>query len=328
MVGKATEMPGYPDIDPAELPRRLAALPGVTGLREAAQGAGAPVYLVGGSVRDLLLGAARADLDLVVEGDIRPLAKALGGKLVEHERFSTASVALDGLEIDIARARSEAYEHPGALPTVSPATITEDLDRRDFTVNSMALVLDGSSELLDPRGGVADLRAGVLRVLHERSFIDDPTRALRAARYAARLGLTLDAETERLLREADLDAVSTDRVVAELAHIAEEASSSSALELVERWGLLDLGPGPRLAAAIERLCEASPGWADFADRDTAILLAVAPGIIPPACAAARPRSPIMRNPARPRRSRCSRAITFRRCWRWRGPPARPGSTTT
>ena len=141
----------------------------------------------------------------------------------------------------------------------------------------MALALDGQSELIDPYGGVEDLRAGVLRVLHDGSFSDDPTRALRGARYAARLGLALEPGTERLLREADLETVSSDRVAAELAHIAGEPTPSAALALVDEWGLIDLGKGPKLAAAIEHLYDARPGWAEFADRDVAILLAVAPG---------------------------------------------------
>ena len=263
------------EIDPSTLPERLDALPGVERLRRAA--GDSTIYLVGGAVRDMLLGAERADLDVVVEGEVGPLADALGGEMVEHERFGTVNVVVGDLEIDIAGARAEEYEHPGALPEVRPATIAEDLERRDFTVNAMALALDGESELIDPRGGVEDLRAGVLRVLHDRSFSDDPTRALRAARYAARLGLALEPGTERILREADLEAVSSDRVAAELAHIAGEPKPSAALALVDEWGLIDLGKGPKLAAAIEHLYDARPGWAEFADRGVAILLAVAQG---------------------------------------------------
>jgi tRNA nucleotidyltransferase (CCA-adding enzyme) len=237
----------------------------------------APVYLVGGAVRDMLLGSVRADLDVVVEGEVGPLAEALGGELTEHERFETASVTLGEIEIDIARARTETYERPGALPEVHPAAIDADLGRRDFTVNAMAIAIDGKGGLIDPLGGVADLRAGALRVLHERSFADDPTRALRAARYAARLGFSLEPGTEKLLRDADLGTVSADRVVAELALTATEAVPSQALELIAEWGLMDLGSGPRLAAAIERLFAQHPPWDEFADRGTAILLAVAPG---------------------------------------------------
>jgi hypothetical protein len=158
---------------------------------------------------------------------------------------------------------------------VAPATIEEDLGRRDFTVNAMALPLAGG-DLVDPHGGVADLGAGLLRILHPGSFVDDPTRALRAARYASRLGMELEPETERALRAADLGLVSEDRVVAELGRTAVEEHPSEALALIAEWGLLDLGKGPRLVAAIERLFAADPEWAEFANRYTTILLAVAP----------------------------------------------------
>ena len=268
-------MAASPQIEPSKLPERLEALPGIEMLREACEGV--PAYLVGGAVRDLLLGRPRADLDVAVEGDVRALADALGGEIIVHERFETAAITVDGHEIDIARARAETYERPGALPTVSPAGIDEDLARRDFTVNAMAVPLEGEGQLIDPHGGADDLAAGVLRVLHDLSFADDPTRALRAARYAARLEMELDPGTERLLRLADLGTVSDDRVLAELARIAAEQRPSAALKLIGDWGVLDLGSGPRLAAALERLFSSSAEWRDFANRDTAILLAVAPG---------------------------------------------------
>ena len=228
-------------------------------------------------MRDLLLGTERADLDVTVEGDVRPIAQALGGEMVEHARFDTAAVTVDGHEIDFTRARSEAYEHPGALPTVRPATLSEDLARRDFTINAMAVPLAGEPELIDPHGGAEDLARGRLRVLHDLSFVDDPTRALRAARYAARLGLGLEPGTDRLLRSTDLSTVSEDRVTAELARIAMEERPSAALSLIQEWGILDLGTGPRLAAALERLFASSPEWPEYARRPTAILLAVARG---------------------------------------------------
>ncbi len=128
-----------------------------------------PVYLVGGAVRDLLLGRGRADIDLVVEGDAAALASRLGAEVVSHERFATAKVGLDGHEVDIAAARSETYPHPGALPVVEPAAGVEaDLARRDFTINAMAIPLRGEPRLIDPHGGRADLDAGLLRVLHPR----------------------------------------------------------------------------------------------------------------------------------------------------------------
>ena len=268
-------MAASPQIEPSKLPERLEALPGIEMLREACEGV--PAYLVGGAVRDLLLGKTRADLDVAVEGDVRALADALGGEIIVHERFETAAITVEGHEIDIARARAETYERPGALPTVNPAGIDEDLARRDFTVNAMAVPLEGEGQLIDPHGGADDLAAGVLRVLHDLSFADDPTRALRAARYAARLGMELDPGTERLLRLADLGTVSDDRVLAELARIAAEQRPSAALKLIGDWGVLDLDSGPRLAAALERLFSSSAEWRDFANRDTAILLAVAPG---------------------------------------------------
>lgn len=263
------------EIDASKLPERLEALPGIELVRRAT--AGIPAYLVGGAVRDLLLAEERADIDVAVEGEVGPLAEALGGELVEHARFQTAAVSVDAHEIDIARTRAEVYEHPGALPSVSPAGITEDLARRDFTINAMAVPLSGEPQLIDPHGGVADLEAGVLRVLHRLSFVDDPTRALRAARYAARLDLGLDPDCERLLRSADLSTVSQDRVVGELARIAAESHPSRALALIDEWGLLEMGSAPRVAAALERLFAASPQWSEYARRETAILLATAPG---------------------------------------------------
>src|SRR5690606_25329122 len=117
------------------------------------------------------------------------LAARLGATTAEHERFGTAKVVLEGHEVDLAGARRETYPEPGALPVVEPAdSIEQDLARRDFTINAMALSLDDPAEPIDPHGGAADLDAGLLRVLHPGSFADDPTRALRAARYAARFG--------------------------------------------------------------------------------------------------------------------------------------------
>jgi tRNA nucleotidyltransferase (CCA-adding enzyme) len=281
MLGELEQMPASPQIDASKLPERLDALPGIDLLREATAEQGVPAYLVGGAVRDLLLGRPRADLDVAVEGAVAPLAEALGGEMLEHDRFETAAVTTDGHEIDIARAREETYERPGALPEVKPAGITQDLARRDFTLNAMAVPLTGEPALLDPHDGAKDLAAGVLRVLHDLSFQDDPTRALRAARYAARLGLMVEPGTERLLRLADLSTVSDDRVVGELARISAEERPSAALKLIEHWGVMDLGTGARLAAALEKLFEgdgeSSHQWREYANRDTAILLAVAPG---------------------------------------------------
>jgi tRNA nucleotidyltransferase (CCA-adding enzyme) len=236
--------------------------------------AGEPVFLVGGAVRDLLLGRGRADVDLVVEGDAAALAARLGGDPVSHERFATAKVRLDGHEIDIAAARAESYAHPGALPEVEPAAgIEVDLARRDFTINAMAIPLHGEPRLIDPRGGLADLEAGRLRVLHRRSFEDDPTRAIRAARYASRFGFEPEAETAALLREADLDTVSTDRREAELLRLAAEPAAARGFELLAEWGLVELREGGKeLAARVSDLL-VSPPWSEVAPCERAVLAA-------------------------------------------------------
>lgn len=256
-------------IDADGLAQRLGAFPGFSRLREAATGTAA--YVVGGAVRDALLGAERADLDLVVEGDIAPLAQALGGELREHERFSTATVRDGDLHVDLARSRAEEYEHPGALPDVRPAPLADDLARRDFTVNAMAVPLADGGELIDPQGGLDDLRAGLLRVLHPRSFFDDATRALRAARYAARLGLELEPGTAELLRNtADLSTVSQDRVDAELLRIAAEPQAARALELLGEWGVLEVDDyAAELVRRLDSLL-AAPPWAGYADRVAAV----------------------------------------------------------
>jgi tRNA nucleotidyltransferase (CCA-adding enzyme) len=235
---------------------------------------GDPVYLVGGAVRDLLLGRGRADVDLVVEGDAATLASRLGAEVVSHERFATAKVRLDGHEVDIATARSESYPHPGALPVVEPAAhVEDDLRRRDFTINAMAIPLQGEPRLIDPCGGQADLATRKLRVLHPRSFEDDPTRAIRAARYAARFGFELEPETAALLREADLGAVSADRRQAELLRLAGEPKAPRGFALLGGWGLVELREGgTKLAARVGDLLEARL-WSETASRERALLAA-------------------------------------------------------
>jgi len=252
-----------------------------------------PVYLVGGAVRDLLMGRGRADIDIVVEGDAAALASRLGADVVSHERFATAKVSLDGHEVDIATARTESYPHPGALPVVETAPLVEaDLARRDFTINAMAIPLGEEADLIDPHAGQADLAAGLLRVLHPRSFADDPTRAVRAARYAARFGFGLEPETEVLLREADLGTVSVDRREAELLRLAGEAEAPQAFALLAEWGLVDLREGgAQLVADAAGLLQSSP-WSEFAPRDRALVAAaLGPGGGEEALAEARPRRP-------------------------------------
>jgi len=165
------------------------------------------VYVVGGTVRDILLGEKSFDVDIAVEGDAiefaRALAEALGGRATPHERFGTAVVSYgDDARVDVVTTRTEFYDAPAALPTVERAGLREDLFRRDFTINAMAASLKPADfgRLIDPFGGRADLEAGVLRVLHNLSFIDDPTRIFRGIRYEARYGLRLEEHSARLAR--------------------------------------------------------------------------------------------------------------------------------
>jgi tRNA nucleotidyltransferase (CCA-adding enzyme) len=252
-----------------------------------------PVYLVGGAVRDLLLGGGRADIDLVVEGDAAALAELLGAEVVSHERFATAKVKLDGHEVDVASARSESYPHPGALPVVEPAEHVEaDLARRDFTVNAMAIPLRGEPMLIDPHGGRADLDAGLLRVLHPRSFEDDPTRAIRAARYAGRFGFGLEEGTEELLRKTDLGTVSADRREAELLRLAAEDEPPRAFALLAEWGLVEFRPGgAELSSRVVELLATEP-WMGEAPRARSLLTAaLGPAGGEEALAQARPERP-------------------------------------
>ncbi len=233
-----------------------------------------PVYLVGGAVRDLLLDRPRADVDLVVVGDAAGLAARLGGAEIEHERFGTAKVEVEGHEVDIATARSESYPEPGALPVVGPAdSIEGDLGRRDFTINAMAIPLSEDPGLIDPYDGREDLQRGLLRVLHPGSFEDDPTRAIRAARYASRYGFTLEPATDRLLRKADLATISADRRRAELERLAAEPTGRVGLGLLAGWGVIDLREGGvELMRAVEELLRL-PHWAELVPREQALIAA-------------------------------------------------------
>lgn len=201
------------------------------------------VFVVGGAVRDLLLGGTPYDLDLVVEGDPPPILALLDGATVTHDRFGTSTVSVDGVTYDVARARREAYPQPGALPEVAPASLDEDLRRRDFTVNALAIALDGDrpGELRAFPGALADLGARRLRVLHDRSFIDDPTRLLRLARYRARLAFEIESGTLALAREAvaggALGTVSGPRLGNELRLLAREQDPLAAFRVLHELEL-------------------------------------------------------------------------------------------
>ncbi len=259
-----------PQIDTRGLEARIEALPGFAAAREAARVAGVEAFLVGGAVRDALLGRPAAELDLVVVGDPVALARALGGEVHEHPRFRTATAG----SIDVAMARTETYDHPGALPRVAPADLEADIGRRDFSVNAIAVALEAPGELIDPHRGLDDLRSEVLRALHRESLADDPTRALRAARYAARLDLELEPETAAQVRAADLETVSADRVEAELRRLAREPDPRAGFELLSRWGLLALDPaaGDLIDAVVART--AAEPWLEAVAVDDAVLAAL------------------------------------------------------
>ena len=266
-------MPGSRDIDPARLDEQVDALPAIDQLRQIAERV--PAYLVGGVVRDLLLGRGGADLDVAIEGDAEALTDLPGFSLERDGLFLTGRLEQDDLKIDVAQTRAESYPAPGALPEVRPASITEDLARRDFTINAMAFPLTGDRRLLDPHGGLGDLRDGLLRVLHDGSFADDPTRALRAARYAARFGFELEPETAELLHDADLATVSEDRIDNELRRIAAEDDPAAALRLIAGWGVMpSLDPAaPDRVAEVTRLASAPP-WSGWVDGELAVMLAI------------------------------------------------------
>ncbi|HEY5262488.1 MAG TPA: hypothetical protein VIJ33_10265, partial [Solirubrobacteraceae bacterium] len=220
--------------------------------------------LVGGAVRDIMLGAAPRELDVVVEGDTSSFVTALARRLstlagedsqercevTSHERFKTALVRWESGEIDVAMRRTETYRSPGALPDVAAGTPEQDLLRRDFTVNAIAVTLAGVGRAAVQAfaGALEDLEAGRLRVLHEASFHDDPTRLLRLARYSTRLSFTVEDHTLQLANQAvssrALDTVSGARIGAELRLALSEEDALGALAAMDELSLLSaLHPG-------------------------------------------------------------------------------------
>jgi tRNA nucleotidyltransferase (CCA-adding enzyme) len=250
---------------------RLHGLPGGEALLAVA-GERSDVELVGGAVRDLLLGATPRELDVVVGGDQRTFTQAaplfardLAARLGvlaganEHERFGTALVEWDGGRIDVATRRAESYPAPGALPDVRAGTEEEDLERRDFTVNAIAIRLGGEQrgQARTVPDALSDLGEGRLRVLHEQSFIDDPTRLLRMARYRARLGFEVEDHTAALAAAAiaarALETVSGARIGAELRLALAEDDAVASLAAMDELGVLDaLHPRLRLEQPVAR----------------------------------------------------------------------------
>lgn len=247
---------------------RLRAIAEVVAARED----GAPqVFVVGGTVRDLLLGEEADDVDLAVEGDAIAfayrLAQALGGHATPHRKFGTAVVSDGGpRHVDVVTTRRESYAAPGALPTVEHAELADDLHRRDFTINAMAASLAPADmgALFDPYGGRGDLDAGLVRVLHDASFVDDPTRILRGVTYEARFGFRFDERTEALLRaciaSGHVGELVSSRLRDELVDLLEDTHAADGMRRLGELGV-DRAIHPRLrgddtaAALFERAVE-------------------------------------------------------------------------
>jgi tRNA nucleotidyltransferase (CCA-adding enzyme) len=226
------------------LPRQLLEL--VKDVSGQAVKQGQRVYLVGGIVRDLLLGYPNFDLDLVVEGDAvklaQQVAKTSQAKLLAHHRFGTAKLRYENFTVDLATARKETYSRPGALPAVTPGTLKDDLIRRDFSINAMAISLAANDygELVDPYQGENDLEHRLIRVLHPGSFRDDATRILRGVRYEQRFGFEFEERTAQLLKRdiPMLDTISGDRIRHELELILKEKRPELAIKRLGELGVL------------------------------------------------------------------------------------------
>jgi len=268
--------PSHPALDLSLIPPPTLRL--LHHVSAAAAALGIPAYLVGGFVRDLLIKRPVKDFDVVVEGDgirlARSLARMHGGKVTAHPKFGTATWtpppelvtdAHPSHHPDFAAARTEIYRHPGALPEVEYSDIKEDLRRRDFSFNAMALRLDGGEikDLLDPFRGRADLERGLIRALHARSFVDDPTRMFRAIRYANRYGFEIAPATQRLFNDEArqvLSRLSGERLRHEFDLILDEQNSASMLADASHLGLLsavDAGL-PRFELELAGLRDSAP----------------------------------------------------------------------
>ncbi len=244
-------------------------------ISEVAELHGVEAYLVGGAVRDALIGSPVEDIDITVIGltskFVCDAATALNAEITASSQFSTFALEASGRRIDLSMARRELYERPGALPTVFPADkIEEDIARRDFTVNSMAVSINASSwgELLDVFDAHTDLDMNVVRVLHENSFKDDATRILRAVRYAVKIGFTLEEQTEHLIRRdaTYLDTISGSRLRHEFERILQEGGAARTLDALRRLGIPQfMHPALTISPqAIDTICRAE--HAEHADK--------------------------------------------------------------
>jgi tRNA nucleotidyltransferase (CCA-adding enzyme) len=226
---------------------------------------GQSLYMVGGSVRDLLLGRQIIDIDLATEGDgvllAHELARSLGGTFKSSSQFGTAKIRLMGLDIDVASSRREIYNNPGALPTVMPGDIVDDLNRRDFTINAMAIYLDHSryGDLVDFNHGKRDIEDRVIRVLHDKSFQDDATRMIRAVRYEQRLGFSINHHTLQHLANDihNIHTISKDRLQKEIRRALGEERPARTLARLSRLGILESVHSPlgKYAKIADRVVE-------------------------------------------------------------------------
>jgi len=246
---------------------------------------GRSVFVVGGFVRDLLMKRPNLDVDIMLQGDGIEFAYALAereeGKVKRHRQFGTAVVILaDGLKVDVATAREETYARPGALPSVEPGSIEADLQRRDFSINAMAIQLNKAllGELVDLYSGRSDLRDGFVRVLHQNSFADDPTRIFRAIRFEQRYGFSIDLHTEWLLRDAleegYLTKISRQRLRNEILLILKEEKPFPAVNRLAHFELTkyihpSISISGKLAELFDKVKEILDWWASAADGDRA-----------------------------------------------------------
>ncbi len=290
-------------VDPAQIAAVLgsSAAKLIEVVAQQAQEQGVTLYMVGGGVRDLLLRRANDDIDFVVEADAIRFAESLqaryGGVIHFYRPFGTATWLLDGValnggnlpeSVDFATARNEFYEHPTALPTVYSSSIKPDLGRRDFTINTLAIQLSpAGGRVIDYYGGLADLRAGLIRVLHSLSFVDDPTRILRAVRFERRLGFSIEPRTAELIETAlpMLRRITGERVHNELSLLLREPDPAGSFALLEQRGILQaIHPAftipDDLKDRLERAHASLPAWVkpplDPTDLDWCLLLADVP----------------------------------------------------